>query len=235
MIQLNLLPDVKLEYITAQRSRRLVLTVAIIVSTISLALLLILLSVLGLQKKHLNDLNRDISNETQKLQGEPQITKILTVQNQLSSLTPLHAGKPAVSNLFTYLNQVTPAQVDITSFKIDFTQQTISITGSSDALSSVNKYIDTLKFTTYTSSTVTKATKAFSNTVLSSFGVNTGTKDAAQAVNYTIGLSYDRNIFDITQNINLSVPKLVTTRSELEKPSDLFIKAPATTTTGGGN
>ena len=150
MIQLNLLPDVKLEYIKAQRSRRLVFSVSVLVTIASVALLLLLLSVEGLQKKHLSDLNNDISSETSKLQNEPQINKILTVQNQLESLTALHAGKPAATRLFDYLNQVTPANVNITDFSIDFTKQTTTVTGTSDSLSSVNKYVDTLKFTTYT-------------------------------------------------------------------------------------
>jgi Tfp pilus assembly protein PilN len=243
MTQLNLLPDVKLEYIKAQRSRRLVLSVAVLVSVAAIVLLLLLLSVDGLQKKHLSDLNRDISNETSQLQNKPNINQILTVQNQLESLTSLHASKPAASRLFDYLNEVTPAQVSINSFTTDFTQQTATITGTADALSSVNKYVDTLKYTTYTTDAQSGNKPAFSNVVLSSFAINSGSKDSTQAVNYTITLSYDKNIFDITQKINLTVPSLITTRSGLQQPTDLF-KAPTTpstttkasgTTSGGGN
>ncbi len=89
-MQLNLLPAVKMEYIKAQRSRRLVLSVSVIVTIAAVALLLLLLSVSGLQKKHLSDLNKDIATESNKLQNEPQINKMLTVQNQLGSLTNLH-------------------------------------------------------------------------------------------------------------------------------------------------
>ncbi|HTB48997.1 MAG TPA: PilN domain-containing protein [Verrucomicrobiae bacterium] len=235
MIQLNLLPDVKLEYIKAQRGRRLALSIALIVSGVSIVLLVLLLSIDGLQKKHLNDLNRDIASESSQLQSEPQIGKILTVQNQLESLTALHAAKPAASRLFdSYLNELTPAQVSISSFNIDFTKQTMTITGTADALSSVNQYVDTLKYTTYTSGDSSTAKPAFSNVVLSNFGLNTGTKDTTQAATYTITLAYDPNIFDITQSVNLSVPHLVTTRSELDQPTDLF-KAPPVTATKGSN
>jgi Tfp pilus assembly protein PilN len=228
MIQLNLLPDVKLEYIKAQRSRRLVFGVSILVTAASVALLLLLLSVDGLQKKHLNDLSNDISSESSQLQKKPNINKILTVQNQLQSLTALHAGKPAASRLFDYLNELTPANVNITDLKIDFTQQTANITGTADTLSNVNKYVDTLKFTTYTSGGDSTKTAAFSNIVLSTFSLNTGSQDPTQAANYTIDLSYDQNIFDITQNIKLVVPNLVTTRSQLDQPTDLFKAPPAT-------
>ncbi|MGC1176704.1 MAG: PilN domain-containing protein [Candidatus Saccharimonadales bacterium] len=234
MIQLNLLPDVKLHYVKAQRSRRLVLTIAFLAAAAAIALLVLLLGVSGLQKKHLSDIRRDIATETSKLQGEPQIDKILTVQNQLESLTALHDGKPAGSRLFDYLNQLTPAQVNITTFNIDFTQQTATITGTGDALSSINKYIDTLKYTTYTTDADSKSSPAFTNIVLSAFGLNSNTKDPSQAASYTITLAYDKNIFDITQAVKLSVPNLTTTRSELDKPTDLF-KAPLPAPTTGGS
>lgn len=238
MIQLNLLPDVKLEYIRAQRSRRLVLTIAILSVAVSIALLAVLLSVDGLQKKHLNDLNRDITSETTTLQGKPQINKILTVQNHLESLTALHAAKPAASQLFVYLNEVTPVQVSINSFSTDFTLQTATISGTADALSTINKYVDTLKYTTYTTSNDKTARPAFTNVVLTSFGLNSSSADKSQAAAYTITLSYDKNIFDITQQATLLVPSLVTTRSQLDQPTDLFKASPtpaSNSTTSGGS
>lgn len=224
MIQLNLLPDVKMEYMKAQRLRRLVLSVAFLVTAASVAILLLLLSYNLVQKKYLHDLNSDITKESSQLEGKQQIGKILTVQNQLESLTSLHDAKPTASRVFDYLNQVTPSQVDISSFTIDFTQQTITITGTTDSLSSVNQYVDTLKFTNYTSATNTTATPAFNNVVLSSFGIDTSDQSgqSGQNTDYTILMSYDKNIFDITQKIKLTVPSKVTTRSELEQPTDLF-------------
>lgn len=228
MIQLNLLPDVKLDYIKAERSRRLVLSISVLVALASIVLLILMLSVDGLQKKHLNDLTHDITSESTKLQNEPQIDKILTVQNQLGSLTALHAQEPAAGRLFDYLNQVTPANVNITDLKVDFTQQTMTITGTADSLSNVNKYIDTLKYTTFTSTSNPKSQPAFNNIVLSSFSLNNSSQAANQAANYTITLSYDKTIFDITQNVKLSVPSITTTRLSVGQPSDLFTAAPPT-------
>jgi Tfp pilus assembly protein PilN len=224
--QLNLLPDVKLEYIKAQRARRLVVSVSVLVTIAAVVLVFLLLSVDGLQKKHLGDLSDDIQSETSTLQHEPQINKILTVQNQLSSLTSLHAAKPAAPKLFDYLNQVTPSNVNITDFTTDFTQHTATITGTSGSLTSVNQYIDTLKYTNFTVSGSKDAKPAFSNVVLSSFSLNTGSQSPGQAANYTINLGYDPTIFDITKNVKLSVPSTATTR--LQQPTnDLFQAAPA--------
>jgi Tfp pilus assembly protein PilN len=238
MIQLNLLPDIKLEYIKAQRQRRLLITASALVAAAAIAILLILLAVDLAQKKHLSDLNNDITTESQTLRSKPNIGTILTVQNQLESLTALHATEPAASRLFTnYLDEVTPATVAITSLHFDFTQQSATITGTADSLKTVNQYIDTLKLTTYTTSTDNTPAPAFSNIVLSSFSLNSSSTDPSQAASYTITLSYDKNIFDITQNIgnsgNLTVPNVVTTRSEVSQPGDLF-KATPITTTGGG-
>jgi Tfp pilus assembly protein PilN len=228
MIQLNLLPDVKLEYIKAERSRRLVLSVSFLVAAVAVVLLLLLLSVDGLQKKHLSDLTKDINSESSQLQNEPQISKILTVQNQLQSLTALHSQSPAASRVFDYLNQVTPSDVSITDFKIDFTQQTATITGTAANLADVNQYVDTLKYTTYTTGGGSQSQAAFSNIVLSSFSLN-GSDDSSQAANYAIALSYSPPIFDITQNVKLSVPNVTTTHlSPGQTATDLFKAAPAT-------
>lgn len=234
MIQLNLLPDVKLHYIKAERQRRLVTSIAVVAALVSVGILVLLLSISGLQKKHLSDLTKDISQESSELQKKPEINKILTVQNQLGSLTDLHAKKPATSKLFSYLNQVTPVKVNITNFTIDFTQQTIVITGSSDALASVNKYVDTLKFTKYKTEEGSSEKPAFSDVVLGSFGLATGAKTSGEAASYTINLKYDPLIFDISEKPVLAVPNLTTTRSSLDSPGDLFQKAPAGVQ-GGGN
>jgi hypothetical protein len=226
MIQLNLLPDVKLQYVKAERTRGLVLSTAIIITIASIALLILLLIVGGIQKKHINDVNKDIKTYTADLKKQPEITKILTVQNQLDSLTALHAKKPAATNLFSYLNNVTPIEASITSFHIDFTTQTATITGTADSLSSVNKYVDTLKFTKYTSGDETKATPAFKDVVLSSFSLDSGSKEPKTRASYTITLSYDPIIFDITKNITLVVPTTTTTRTQPSQTADLFTASP---------
>ena len=236
MIQLNLLPDVKLEYIKAQRMRRLIASVSFIATTAAVVLLVALFLYDGLQGKNLSNINKDIGTATTKLQKEPQIDRVLTVQSQLQSLTSLHDGKPAASRLSTYLNEVTPVQVTISSLSIDFNAHTISITGASDNLKDVNTYVDTLKFTTYSITGQKGSLPAFSNVVLSTFGLDSQTQNPSQAANYTLTLSFDPAIFNITKDINLTVPSIVTTRSEQGQPTDLFKASPtgSSTSKSGG-
>jgi hypothetical protein len=236
MIQFNLLPDVKIEYIKAQKMRQTVLSIAVIATIASMGIFTISLAANQFEHKHMKDLSRDITSETNQLKKVPQINNILTVQNQLSSLPGLHDGKPAVSRLFEYLNELTPEVISLTNYTSDFTLHTVTIVGTSDTLSSVNKYVDTLKFTTYTTDGSSTKTPAFSNVVLSSFGLSKGTDPKATTTtsSFTISLAYDPNIFDNKLKVKLDVPTLITTRSEVDKPKagTLFQD---TNSTGGSN
>ncbi|MDB5184314.1 MAG: putative Fimbrial assembly family protein [Candidatus Saccharibacteria bacterium] len=235
MIEFNLLPDIKMEYIKARKARQLVTTIAFFATLGSVVILLLTLSVKIYQVKRMHDLDNDITSNSRTLTHVPQLNRILTVQNQLGSLTALHDQKPAAALTFDYLNRLTPAQVKISSFTADFTGNTMSITGTADALSSVNKYVDTLKFTKYTDSTDKTAHSAFTNVVLASFGVSDTATDTSQKANYNITLSYDPVIFQNTSNAVLNVPSIISTRSEVAKPTDLFTAKPTTTPTAGGN
>lgn len=229
MIQFNLLPDVKLEYLKAERLRKLVIAVSALVTLAALVVMLALLSVTILQRKHLSDLNKDIKSQSSQLEGQADLNKILTVQNQLGSLTDLHSAKPAASRLTDYMKQLTPSKAAISSLNIDFNQHTLNITGTADSLATVNQYIDTLKFTTYKADDGTSQ-NAFSSVVLASFGLTTHEAD------YNITFSYDPTIFEITKSVTLTVPNIVTTRSETEQPSDLFklpVDNPASSTNKG--
>jgi Tfp pilus assembly protein PilN len=217
MIQFNLLPAVKLDYVKTKRNKRLTVLASVLVGGVSLAILAILfIAVQGAQRKYSRDLSKDIKAESAKMESIPDLNKILTIQNQLNSLPSLHDKKPAASQLFTYLKQVTPAKVSIANLQIDFDAQTMTITGSADSINSVNIFVDTLKFTTYTASGGS-STNAFSDVVLSSFGRDD------KGASYSITLKFDPVIFDTTKQVTLTVPQgKITTRSETEKPEALF-------------
>jgi len=204
MIQFNLLPDVKAEYIKARRTKRLVIFISTIVGLVSLAIfLLLLVGVDVVQKKQLTDADNKIALYSKQVKDIPDLNKILTVQNQLNTLTDLHDQKAVSSRLFTYIGQVTPTQASISALNIDFTQNIMSITGEAPTLDVVNAYTDTLKATTYkTGSSDTDSTPAFSAVVLSAFG-----RDSKGAT-YTITLNFDPEIFSSENDkVTLTVPK----------------------------
>ncbi len=92
--------------------------------------------------------------------------------------------------------------------------------------SSVNKYVDTLKYTSYVIDKDSPPTKAFSNIVLSSFGLNDDVGSDTRPASFSLSLNYDPVIFDITKNVQLQVPNTTTARAGLDQAADLFQAAP---------
>lgn len=217
MVQFNLLPDVKIDYIKARRQKRLVIIIAFVASAASLFVLLMLFTTVQfVQKRSISDLNSDIKSRSTELENTPDLTKVLTVQNQLKSLPAMYQQKPVASRFFNYIGQVTPSKAHISSTRIDFAAQTISLTGSADSLTTVNTFADTLKFTTYSAGASTAAKPAFSNVVLASFSRND------KGASYTLNFKFDKPIFSAKSDVTLTVPKITTTRSTVEQPTELF-------------
>lgn len=228
MIQFNLLPDVKIEFIKAKRTKRMVMVSSTLVTIVSLAIMISLFLLVNVvQKKHLSNLSQDIASTNKKLQDIPDISKILTIQNQLLSLEDVHNQKPVVSRLRSYVEQVTPSNISISELSVNFTEPKITIKGSGKTLADINKYADTLKFTKYSLEEETESKDAFSKVVLTNFGK--GQTD----VIFTLDFEYDPAIFSAESEVKLNVPKITTTRSEQEKPAALFQEAPKPTTSGG--
>jgi hypothetical protein len=225
MVQFNLLPDVKLEYVRARRTQRVVMAFSVLLSAIALVIFVALLLLVNVaQKKNLSDLDKDIKTSSKKLTDTPELNQILTVQNQLNSLPGLDAQKPATGRLFGYVKQLTPTNAFINKLDVDYTQNTAIFTGTADAIDTVNTFVDTLKFTNYTAQDTSgnkKTAKAFSDVVLSAFN-----RDSHQAT-YTITLTFDPLIFDTTNTVKLTVPDTISTRSVIDQPKALFQAAPS--------
>ena len=235
MIQLNLLPDVKLQYIRARRRKRMVIGLSVIVSGFFLSVFIgLLLFVRVAQNQHINALSKDIDKASQELKSKQDLDKILTIQNQLNSLPALHDEKAISSRLFDYLTQTTPTKATISDVAVDFEAYTLVIKGNADELGTVNKFTDTLKFTDYKSApSEPKEGKAFSNVVLKSFSINTGGTQPGQGkISYELEMVFDPIIFENIKStddkpvVTLKIPKIISTRSETEKPGDLFVPQP---------
>lgn len=218
MIQFNLLPDIKIQYLRARRQKQMILSASVITIIASVVVMVTLISIVfGVQRKSINDLSNDINTASSELEGTKDLTKMLTVQNQLKALPDLHEAKPVVSRIFNYITQSTPTAASISRLNADFTLQTVTISGATDTLETVNTFTDTLKFTTYHTKSAPKEEKqAFSSVVLSAFG-----RDSKGAT-YTITFEFDPAIFSEADEVTLTVPNKITTRSQTEQPSALF-------------
>lgn len=217
MVQFNLLPDIKIQYLKARHQKRLFMLISTVVTIATVVVVVIVASfVFGVQRKSINDLNKDIDSKGAALSSTPDLNKILTVQNQLNALPGLHDDKPVATRLFGYVSQITPSEATIARLNVNFVENTLTVTGSASSLEVVNVFADTLKFTMYTTSDDTTQKPAFSEVVLSNFG-----RDEKLAT-YTLTTKFDPIIFSELEEVKLTVPNVVTTRSEVAQPGALF-------------
>lgn len=233
MVQFNLLPDIKLEFVKSRRLKYLMFVISVLVSCISIAVFIFAFFFVNVvQKKSLSDLQKDIKTYSTDLKNEKDLDKILTVQNQLGELTRLHEKKPVASRLFTYLTQVTPAQANLSKLTVDFSETTMSIGGTAPTLDVVRIYTDTLKATGYSEDTAVEpkssedvcpningqqATVPARMTIGKDYSCVVAPKAFSEVVlsqfgrddkgaTFTITLKYNADIFDDTKEIRLLVP-----------------------------
>ncbi len=212
MIQFNLLPDIKKEYIKVKRQKRVIMTVAIGLIAGSFIITGMMYSYVQVaQQSHIDNLTDDINSEIASINAIQDFNQILTIQNQLNALPILHEEKPEASRIFTYLNQLTPTTVRISSVEINYESETLTIGGTADSLAAINQYVDTIKFATYTTSDISGGVP-FTD-VLSRLNRS---EDSAS---YEIQMTFDPFIFQNTVEVTLVVPSQVTTRSVTERPS----------------
>lgn len=220
MIQFNLLPAVKVEYLKTKKLKRKILLYSGVSIIVSALISIVLYSVVFItQPRRLDSLDKSIKTLSGDIKAEKDINKILTIQNQLSAVDTLHNSKPAVMRLFTYITQITPSPVSVQSFNVSFNTSKIEVSGQAPSIEEMNKFIDTLKFTTINfgeeGSDNTK--KAFSQVVLSSYAIN------EKGAGFKVVFNYEPDIFlSDKEKLKLEVPKITSTRSATERPSDLF-------------
>lgn len=217
MIQFNLLPDVKVASIKANRLKRIMMIVSVLVIIFSIAIVILSYSFVAVQKRHVGNLDKDITRLIAEIESIPELENILTVQNQLRSLPQLYAGRPAVNRLPQYLDQTTPTKVSLSRLSVDFSTSSFNIVGRADSLETVNLYVDTLKQTFFKVGKDGTPAQAFTGVVLSSFGRDD------KGAGFTIAFTFDPLIFDNSQDISLVIGSAAQTRDQAEgADSDLF-------------
>lgn len=227
MLQFNLLPDVKKEYIKARRQKHLILTVSAVSAASAILLVGLLFSYVQFsQKGHIGDLTDDIKSELNGIRSIEDLDKILTIQSQLESLPQLHQDKPETSRLFSYLSQLTPSNVKIRSVTMNLTDNVMTLEGGAPDLASINRFADTLKFSKFKA--VTKVDPDDTDAeqpdvdeaeeLVPFTEVATELSRSETSSSYTISFVFDPTLFNNTQIVKIIVPEIVTTRSTQGKP-----------------
>ena len=211
MIQFNLLPDVKKEYVKAKRAKRLILSTATLASAAVVGVTVLMFTFVHVaQKKHINDLTDDIQSLTTDIKSTENLNDILTVQNQLSLLPALHEAKPETSRVFDYMTFVSPAAVRFSSIDLDTKNTTLKVAGTADSIATINKLVDNIKAVTYAVVGTETETTTYSDVVTELAGNNDG-------ANFKISMTYDPAIFSNTQQV---IMRIGTQSSAVEQGED---------------
>lgn len=148
MIEINLIPDVKKELLRAQATRTAVISGAIITSIIAGGLVVaLLLYVYGVQTVRSGIAEKDIKDQYATLSEVEDLSKILTIQNQLATMSELNANKKIDSRLFNVLAAVVPPEpnsVQISQINIDAEDSLITLDGQTRAFDSMEVFKKTL-------------------------------------------------------------------------------------------
>lgn len=217
-VEFNLLPDLKMNVVKANRTRNTIISIAFLAAAASLAVFLLLaLTVYGVQKAQLSQANKNIKAANNRLKSIEGLERVLTVQNQLHTLTSLHANKHAAARIFAYLPQVTPTNVSIGNLTVDFSTNTMKISGTASSQHAVNTFIDSLKFTTYRIGADSEQRQAFPTVIETSIALADG------KATYELDVQFDPELFsNVHEAPTLQVPTQVTTRSVLQDPNNLL-------------
>ena len=139
MIEINLVPDVKQELIHSQRIRSTVITGAILIGLISISIVALLaFYIFAIQTARDVIANNQITSGSDKLLNiddpskKDDLSKTLTIQNQLTKITDLNSNKKIDSRIFDLLKAVIPPapnNVKFSDLTIDSTANRITING----------------------------------------------------------------------------------------------------------
>src|SRR6266496_1589515 len=224
MIQLNLLPDIKKEYINAQKTRALVVSASIIITLAAVGLsVLLFIYVTFLQQFQITLATNDIKSREQQLNGVQDLSKYLTIQNQLAALPDLHANKGIYSRLLMFLpvlNPTAPNNIALTKLQVAMADKQVIFTGSTATFESLNVFVDTLRNAQANfkdESGMQQTPKIFDSVAVQNSGLDRG--NGKQRVSFTVIATYDEQVFDAKNtDVSASVPNIKTTQSVTESP-----------------
>lgn len=232
MIEINLVPDVKQELIKAQRVRSTVVSSAIFVAVIAVGLVTLLaIYVYAVQTVRGVVADDSIKKASAQLSNVEDLSKTLTIQNQLTKISALHDQSKIDSRIFDVLTAIippTPNDVQVSNLTIDASTNTITIEGQA-----ANSYAAVEVFR----KTIEGAQVKFINTsdeeevITMASNVSTGDtsygedSSGAKVLRFTISFTYDESLFSpLSKNATVQISSQGNvTDSYLGVPKSIFV------------
>lgn len=134
--EINLVPEVKLQMIKAQKLRNLVLYVCILVSAVSVGVVVVLFAIKSGQDIAMANQDGKLETLSAKLMGYEELGDIVTIQAQLEKLSQIQGNKKVLSRVFGAMNVMLPQggdSVQLSDLRLDFTTNVLRIEGQADA------------------------------------------------------------------------------------------------------
>ena len=155
MIEVNLVPDVKKEFLRARKIRNIITFSVIIATSITIAITGILaFTVFVVQQVTLDNLKKDAETEYSSItRSHADLDTILTIQNQLTQIDTLNSNKFLTSRLFNVLVAIVPTgenDVKVSEMKFDRSTNTLSVSGHGKSrFIALDAFRKTIERTTY--------------------------------------------------------------------------------------
>jgi len=129
MIEINLVPDIKQEYLRSQSLRAKVISMSIFASLAAGGVVVLLATTLGGQAIADSLADNTIKGNYNKLVNQyPNLSDIVTIQNQLANVSKINDSKQLTSRTFELLEAINPKAPDtINPNKVTVTPSTKSI------------------------------------------------------------------------------------------------------------
>lgn len=245
MIQINLIPDVKLELIRAQRQRNVIISVATLVMFVAVGLVILTaLYVFVVQFARERIVDDSIKTGVTQLKEIKDIDKLVTIQNQLSQIDQTHSDKALTSRIFSMLavasGQGTENAVSITAFVFNKEEGTINLTAQTgdkgfEAAEIFKKNIEalTVVYKPYgengkvpTSKETEESEKVASEVLLSELGTGRSSDEgsSSNAVTFKLAFTYNPEALSMKNHIEsiTGLSKGNVTDSYTRLPQELF-------------
>ncbi len=220
MIEINLLPSVKLEYLKSQQTKHAVVIGSILISLVSVGLLtLLFIYVQVVQPKYQSNVQAKIDSALQDSKNKKDAVKVVTVQGALEQIPALQDKKLITSNMFIYLKEFTPRDVSYSNVKIDLTESSLVLQGGATNFEQANVLANNLKSAkfTYSKSDDKQNITPFTDVVFDGLTKSVQAQDGKN-VSFQITLKVDLTIFD--QSVKDGKISVNASSEELLIPSD---------------
>lgn len=144
MINVNLLPDSKLQGLKDKRSKQLVKSISMLLIIASVAVPIVFLIFDFIMMQAIGSKQDKIDDLVTKFETEQDVQRMLTVQSQLTALPEVELNSFKMSNLLAVIEQSTPKDVRLVGVSALNDKGTFEFQVSAGSMQSANEFIDTL-------------------------------------------------------------------------------------------